>query len=200
MSKKIGISRIYYSILTSTPLQGRPCLFIEIADEAYTKTKKMSLKKIEKVIDKKCASHLIAVVGQNLSVPTMYGELGAMIVRKGFNGIFFTNGKEDTVASKFPFAPKQLFICVNVVEGLTKKSIDVDTNKYMDMCLYRISSITKAGKDGLPRGLYRPDNIMKVMITPSNNRNEEAVKATTDLCLQFGYYMTYKYTDHIGVE
>lgn len=184
--KKIRTADSYYSILTEGPLSGRPAYFIEL-DNSNKKQKKISFKKLHKKIDEECASHMVVASGKDAMNP----KIVDLIMRMGMTLYVKSNGNENI--DHFPFAEGTVFVAVEI----STKTIDPVIADKAFSFNYTISKHTPISKDGLPKGLFRPVNMLRVTLTPELAGDTAFV---VDLCKKYGFYLNIPYNHFIGIR
>ncbi len=185
---KIRVVDNYFSILTTGPLAGRPGFFIVLGK----KGKKIKLAKLLQKVQNESASRFIIIKGEN----TLNTPLVDMFIRAGYYMQINTDGRQES-PTDFPYVPKTVFTVVDVCT----KEISPDLKKYAFAYKYKISTTTGLYKDGLPVGLYKPDNKTQIMLEPSMDGDVRAnTTIVVETCKNFGYYMTFPYNNYIGLR
>jgi len=190
-AKKIRVKEGYFSILTTTPMAGRPGYFLELGGKKKTKVKTI----IETIL-KDSASHFVVIkddnIGQDISL------LVNDIIRAGMYVLIETNG--EFFNPDIPWLPQATFV---VVTPTTSKINSLMVEKALAF-RYVINDKTNLTKEGLPTGLYVPKNRTKIIVEPEWNNNKKQFKknckAAVNITLFFGFYFTFPANKVIGLK
>lgn len=188
MSKKFGVVDTYYSILTKGPVSGVPAYFIELSD---FKAKKMSMKKLGKLINKECASHCLHISGSGV-----YNEEILNWSIAEYMKIVVEINSSDIAPDNFNWSLLQhphVFVYVNVETENIEKGLEEAATAYF----YMIGETEALEPDGLPKTKYRPDNLKGILLTPANSKAYERV---VQICKHYGYYLNIEYNHMIGIR
>ena len=208
---KLKLNETFNSIQTEGILAGRPAYFIRLSgcnlrcsfcDTDHEPGKKMSVKKIIKRMEKEALSSTVILTGGEPMMHDGTTELVTAIIRLGWIVQIETNGT--VVPKDFPFLPpdKGYKAGMVIVCSPKTKKIHKDILKSASCFKYVVKS-GETGKDGLPVGIAKPptERYSSVMLSPmfekDPKRTQDNAKHVVDLCLQYGFYMTYQYHKHI---
>ncbi len=212
---KLNIDEMFYSIQTEGVLAGRPAYFVRLFGcnlgskqcpwcdtQQQTKPKKMSTRKVLKKISKECVSYTVVVTGGEVFLQDIV-PLVSGIIRSGRTVQLETNG---TISlPDFPFIPPNNAYKSGLVIVCSPKTkrIHEDIAKNA-VCFKYVIKAGMQGKDGLPKGLFRPTYKQRIMISPcfekSQKKTDENIAETVRICKQYGYYLSLQTHRWLGIR
>ncbi len=203
------IDDLFYSIQCEGPFTGKPAFFIRLfgcnlncsfCDTPQTiQPSKFSVKELARRADKEANANLVVITGGEPFRQNIWPLIDDLckrflIVQIETNGVF-TLPKMNWERHK---------ASLHIVVSPKTKKINKDIAAHALCFKY----IIKAGKvnanDGLPNGLYRPDDAQKIIVSPmwekSKKKTAANIEETVAIAKHFGYHFSYQYHKTLGIE
>ncbi len=207
--KKLLVDEIFYSIQTEGPFAGRPATFIRLFGcnlncgfcdtPQESKPDKMSIKKIVKQVEKIAGTMMIVITGgepflQNIT------PLVITLSKMSYHIQLETTGTLSL--PDFPWDKSSKFISI-VCSPKTQK-IHPDIAKHALAYKYIISAELSPTAYGLPKGIFKPDNLSRIMLSPCWEKSQKKTTANIDRAVEtakaYGYPLTLQYHKLINIR
>lgn len=214
LSKKIRkgkvllVDEIFYSIQTEGPFAGLPATFIRLfgcslscsfCDTPQDKKEKLTVEEILKRVENIAGTDFIVITGGEPFLQDL-GVLVPALIKKKFWIQYETSGflplkgvAPDLEGTRIVMSPKTMVV-----------DRDVAMNT---LCFkYVVSGDNVSERDGLPKGVFRPQKSMKGAIAVSPmwssdvNKRSAAYKKAIATSLNYGYHFTHQYHKLIGIQ
>lgn len=171
---KYPIKLLKVSVSKIGPLAGRPCLLISMEKGA----KKMSIKKILKATQ--AAPRAVMFVGNDPFQWDIWPLCEAFIRSGRYIEVHCTGNYRLT--PDFSAIPKCVFVTCWPDKAKIHNTVEMTAHCFV----YRVAK-KGAGKDGLPKNVYKPVNKQKIVIVPQPGETKFAEK----ICIEHGYYFSF---------